>query len=65
MNFRLATEVPGSVASKLLLAQVPPMGGPDRVRLRLYPGGHMFYARGESLAAFREDARALYQGRPL
>jgi carboxypeptidase C (cathepsin A) len=28
--------------------------------VRVYPGGHMFYARPESAAAFRRDALQSY-----
>src|SRR3954451_3017794 len=47
-------------ASDLLLRQLPDFG-PDRVRLSLYPGGHMFYSRDASRAAFREDALRMYR----
>jgi carboxypeptidase C (cathepsin A) len=46
-------------ASKLLIAQVPPYGG-GRLGLTVYPGGHMFYFRGASRAAFHRDAEALF-----
>ena len=46
-------------ASKLLLAQVPPYGG-GRLALSVYPGGHMFYSRAASRAAFHKDAEALF-----
>jgi carboxypeptidase C (cathepsin A) len=48
--------------SKLLLDQIPPMGDPDRVRLVVYGGGHMLYARDKSRAALRDDARRLIEG---
>jgi carboxypeptidase C (cathepsin A) len=47
-------------ASRLLLAQLPGFGGPNRVKLHVYPGGHMFYARPDSAAAFRRDIRGSY-----
>jgi carboxypeptidase C (cathepsin A) len=47
-------------ASRLLLAQLPDFGAPGRVRLHVYPGGHMFYARPESAAALRRDIRDTY-----
>jgi len=47
--------------SKLILDQVPIIGGTDRVRLTAYGGGHMFYSRDASRAAFRADAQALYK----
>ncbi|MBE7199033.1 MAG: peptidase S10, partial [Parafilimonas terrae] len=46
-------------ASKLLIAQVPPYGG-GRLGLTVYPGGHMFYSRADSRAAFHGDAQALF-----
>lgn len=47
-------------ASRLLVAQMPGFGVPDRVKLRMYPGGHMFYARPDSGAAFRRDIMSAY-----
>ena len=47
-------------ASKLLIDQVPPYGDGGRLSLAVYPGGHMFYARAESRAAFRADVAALF-----
>lgn len=46
--------------SKLIVDQMPEVGDAQRVRMAVYPGGHMFYNRPESSAAFREDARKLY-----
>jgi len=48
-------------ASELLLRQIPAFGGERRVDLAAYPGGHMFYTRDASRAAFREAVRALYE----
>ncbi|GLU24672.1 hypothetical protein SLE2022_405800 [Rubroshorea leprosula] len=47
-------------ASRLILAQLPSYGRADRVRLLMYPGGHMFYARPDSGAALRRDILAAY-----
>jgi carboxypeptidase C (cathepsin A) len=47
--------------SELLLRQVPDYGEAGRVRLAVYPGGHMFYSRGASRIAFRDDVRRLYE----
>jgi len=49
--------------SKLELDQMPHTGAPDRLRLRVYPGGHMMYTRDASRRALREDARALIEGK--
>ncbi|MDE0878951.1 MAG: peptidase S10 [Sphingomonas bacterium] len=47
-------------ASRLIVDQLPGFGTTDRVKLDVYPGGHMFYSRPDSGAAFKNDARALY-----
>ena len=49
-------------ASRLIVDQMPGFGAAERVQLRVYPGGHMFYSRTDSGAAFRNDARAIYGG---
>ena len=46
--------------SRLVIDQLPRFGGQARIRLALYPGGHMFYSRDASAAAFKADAKALY-----
>ena len=46
-------------ASKLLLAQVPAYAA-GRLSLSVYPGGHMFYTRPDSRAAFRTDVANLF-----
>jgi carboxypeptidase C (cathepsin A) len=47
-------------ASRLIVDQMPGFGAADRVKLTVYPGGHMFYSREDSGAAFKRDARAIY-----
>jgi carboxypeptidase C (cathepsin A) len=47
-------------ASVLIVDQMPVMGDPLRVRVTEYPGGHMFYSRPDSAAAFRRDVMAVY-----
>ena len=59
----LTDEVTPYFASKLLIAQVPPMGDPGRLRLAVYGGGHMIYADDRSRAALREDVRKLLEGK--
>ena len=54
--FDLATPYFGS---KVLLDQLPPYASPDRVKLVVYPGGHMLYWRDTSRQAFRAEAEAL------
>jgi carboxypeptidase C (cathepsin A) len=46
--------------SQLILDQMPGFGQAQRVKLSVYPGGHMFYSRDTSAAAFKADAAALY-----
>jgi carboxypeptidase C (cathepsin A) len=47
-------------ATELMLRMLPP-GEADRVRLAVYPGGHMFYSQDASRAALHHDAQALYR----
>ncbi|HET7887785.1 MAG TPA: peptidase S10 [Bradyrhizobium sp.] len=54
--FDLATPYFGS---KIQLDQLPAYASADRVKLVVYPGGHMFYSREASRRAFRAEAEAL------
>ena len=54
--FDLATPYFGT---KMELDQLPAFGPPDRVKLVVYPGGHMFYSRDASRQAFRTEVQAL------
>ena len=54
--FDLATPYFGS---KIQLDQLPAYASPDRVKLVVYPGGHMFYARDASRQAFRSEVQML------
>jgi carboxypeptidase C (cathepsin A) len=47
--------------NQLILDQMPPFVGPERLKLAVYGGGHMFYSRDASRRALRDDARALYR----
>ncbi|HUC17394.1 MAG TPA: peptidase S10 [Acetobacteraceae bacterium] len=49
-------------ATALILAHLPEIGPPGRVRLATFEGGHMFYSRDSSRAAFRADAETLITG---
>jgi carboxypeptidase C (cathepsin A) len=49
-------------ASKLLLAQIAPLGDESRLQLKLYGGGHMLYFEDQSRKALREDARRVIEG---
>ncbi|WP_237479764.1 S10 family peptidase [Lichenibacterium dinghuense] len=57
--FDLVTPFEGT---QVLLNQIPPTAGGDRVKLVTYPGGHMFYSRDASRAAFRAEAEKLIGG---
>jgi len=46
--------------SRLIVMQMPSFGVQDRVKLRMYPGGHMFYTRSDSGADLRRDIMASY-----
>jgi carboxypeptidase C (cathepsin A) len=60
----LTDEVTPYFTSQLLIDQIAPMGDPDRLRLVVYGGGHMLYAKDASRAALHEDARKLILGNP-
>jgi carboxypeptidase C (cathepsin A) len=47
--------------NQLIIEQLPPFASPERLKLAVYGGGHMFYSRDASRRALREDARALYR----
>jgi len=49
--------------TKMLLNQIPIFGDASRLRLSVYPGGHMQYLREDSRKALREDARALIESK--
>jgi carboxypeptidase C (cathepsin A) len=59
----LTDQVTPYFASKLLIDQVPPFGDPDRLRLKVYGGGHMLYLQDKPRAALRVDARKLIEGK--
>jgi len=48
------------MASVLIADQMPIMGNQNRVRVKEYSGGHMFYSRGPSQIALRADAMKMY-----
>ncbi|MDG2521933.1 peptidase S10 [Caulobacter segnis] len=51
------------MSSKIIIDQVPPNVAGDRLALKVYAGGHMFYSRADSGAAMRSDVMALYGAR--
>jgi carboxypeptidase C (cathepsin A) len=46
-------------ASQIRLDQLPTFGSRDRLKLVVYPGGHMFYSHDGSRQALRDEVRAL------
>ena len=48
------------MASVLIVDQMPVMGASERVSVKEYPGGHMFYSRPDSSAALRADVTKMY-----
>ena len=50
--------------SRYVLDQLSPQNGPDRVQLKLYRGGHMFYFDQAERRAFTAAAKDLYQRAP-
>ncbi len=49
------------MVSRYLLDHIPQIGGPGRVQLKVYSGGHMFYLADQSRLAFTGDAAAFYR----
>jgi carboxypeptidase C (cathepsin A) len=47
--------------NQMIVDQMPAFGSPDRLKLAVYGGGHMFYSRDASRRALREDAERLYR----
>lgn len=48
------------MASVLIVDQMPMMGNADRVQVKEYPGGHMFYSRPQSQALLKSDVMKMY-----
>ncbi len=48
------------MASLLIVDQMPLMGDPNRVQVKSYAGGHMFYSRPDSQAKLRHDVMRVY-----
>jgi carboxypeptidase C (cathepsin A) len=47
--------------NQMIVDQFPPFASPDRLKLSVYGGGHMFYTRAASRRALRDDALQLYR----
>jgi carboxypeptidase C (cathepsin A) len=50
--------------SRYVLDHLPDFGAPDRVQLKVYRGGHMFYFEPGARKQFTADAKSLYQSGP-
>jgi carboxypeptidase C (cathepsin A) len=48
--------------NRYLLDRIRPPGAPERVQLKTYSGGHMFYFKDAERRAFTADAKLFYQG---
>jgi carboxypeptidase C (cathepsin A) len=48
------------MASVLIVDQMPVMGKTERIQVKEYPGGHMFYSRPQSQAALKSDVKEMY-----
>ncbi len=46
-------------ATRMVLDQLPAYASPSRVKLVVYPGGHMFYSREGARQAFRSEVQAV------
>lgn len=47
--------------SRYVIDHLPELGEPDRVQLKVYPGGHMFYFAERARLAFTDDVKGFYQ----
>ena len=47
--------------NQMIVDQFPPFASPDRLKLSVYGGGHMFYTRDASRRALRDDALQLFR----
>jgi carboxypeptidase C (cathepsin A) len=47
--------------NQMIVDQFPPFASPERLKLSVYGGGHMFYTRDASRRALRDDALQLYR----
>ena len=47
--------------NRYVLDRLPPVGGPGRVALKLYRGGHMFYFDADARRAFTADVKTFYR----
>src|SRR5581483_1322609 len=47
--------------NQMIVDQMPAFASPDRLKLAVYGGGHMFYSRDASRRALRDDAERLYR----
>jgi carboxypeptidase C (cathepsin A) len=48
------------MGSIVTVNQMPVMGSPNRISIKEYPGGHMFYTRPASQASLKHDVHELF-----
>jgi carboxypeptidase C (cathepsin A) len=48
------------LSSRYVIDHLPPVRQPERVQLRLYSGGHMFYVADEPRKSFSADMKAFF-----
>jgi len=46
---------------ELIVSQMQGLREAQRVKVAVYPGGHMFYSSRASAAAFKADLKVIYQ----
>jgi len=51
------------MASRYVIEHLPPFAKPERVQLKLYPGGHMFYVVEEARKNFSADMKEFFSGK--
>lgn len=51
------------MGSIVTVNQMPVMGQPNRIAIKEYPGGHMFYTRPASQSSMKHDVRELFVNR--
>ena len=51
------------MSSRYVVEHLPPLTDPERVQLRLYSGGHMYYVDDEPRKSFTADMKAFYGSR--
>jgi carboxypeptidase C (cathepsin A) len=48
-------------SSRLIIDQMPAFGDPNKIRLVMFPGGHMFYSRDASRSGLRREVETVFR----